>query len=135
MSFGDKNINPLDLNPSKAIGINLPLNGGGVFTPNFLTKDALKNNLINFLLTNPGERYMNPNFGAGMRDYIFSQIESGNLDFIKEDLEEKIKAFFPNISLNQIEIFQSLSENTITISFNYSIINTNLDDEITISFT
>ena len=43
------------------------------FDPNFQTKDAIKNNLINYFLTNPGERPGNPLFGAGLRNFIFTQ--------------------------------------------------------------
>jgi len=135
MAFGEKNIFPIDVNPSKAVGIDLPLNGGNVFKPNFQTKDSIKTSLINFLLTNPGERYLNPIFGAGIRGYIFSQLETGNLDFLKEDVETKIQAFFPNISINQFEVLRDDDNNTIIIKFTYSILNTGLNDEITISFT
>ena len=67
MAFGAQQIYPQDLNVSQAIGINLPLNGPAVFKSNYQTKDAIKNNLINFFLTNPGERYLNPEFGGGLR--------------------------------------------------------------------
>jgi len=134
MAFGEKNIPILDFNNSKAIGIDLPLNGRGIFKPNYFTKDALKSGIINFLLTNPGERYMNPNFGAGIRDYIFTQLQSDNLDFLREDLETKIKRLFPNIEITQFNIFRNDNNNSISIKFLYDIINTNLTDEITISF-
>ena len=71
MAFGAKQIFPNDLRPRVAIGVNLPFNGNGVFVPNYQTKDAIKNNLINYFLTNPGERPGNPTFGAGLRDTLF----------------------------------------------------------------
>ena len=52
MAFEAKKINPLDLQPRKAIGVSLPFTGLGVFNSTFATKDAIKNNLINFFLTN-----------------------------------------------------------------------------------
>ena len=74
MAFGARRIFPNDQRASVAIGFNLPINGEGVFTPNYQTKDAIKNNLINYFLTNPGERPGNPNFGAGLRNFIFKQM-------------------------------------------------------------
>ena len=44
MAFGATRIFPNDQRPSVAIGFNLPMNGGGVFTPNCQTKQAIKNN-------------------------------------------------------------------------------------------
>ncbi len=71
MAFDAQQIYPQDLDVNQAIGINLPLNGNAVFTSNYQTRDAIKNNLINFFLTNPGERYLNPEFGGGLREFIF----------------------------------------------------------------
>lgn len=135
MAFGAQQIFPIDLDNSAAVGIDLPLNGPAVFKSNFQTKDAIKSELINFLLTNPGERYLNPLFGAGLRDFIFSQISDGNLEFLKQDLQSKIQANFPNIRVDTLEVLRNDDINTITISFTYSVINTNLTDEITLSFT
>jgi phage baseplate assembly protein W len=135
MAFGAQQIFPIDLDNSAAVGIDLPLNGPAVFKSNFQTKDAIKSDLINFLLTNPGERYLNPLFGAGLRDFIFSQISDGNLEFLKQDLQSKIQANFPNIRVDTLEVLRNDNINTITISFTYSVINTNLTDEITLSFT
>lgn len=135
MAFGQQQIFPIDLNNSAAVGIDLPLNGPAVFKSNFQTKDAIKSDLINFLLTNPGERYLNPLFGAGLRDFIFSQISDGNLNFLKDDIQGKLETNFPNIRIDNLEVLRNDDINTILISFTYSIINTNLTDEVTLSFT
>ena len=82
MSFNPTQIQPIDLNPSKAIGVNLPFSGNAVFISNYFTKDSIKNNLINFFLTNPKERYMNPNFGGGLKSFIFERITTNNLEFL-----------------------------------------------------
>ena len=76
MAFNPQQIYPIDFEKSVAVGVNLPLNGLAVFTSNYLTKDAIKNNLINYFLTNPGERPLNPSFGGGLRDFIFDSIPS-----------------------------------------------------------
>jgi phage baseplate assembly protein W len=135
MAFGENQIFPIDLNSSVAVGIDLPLNGPGVFKSNYQTKSAIKSSLINFLLTNPGERFLNPTFGAGLRDFLFRQINDSNLDFLKEDLQSKISTFFPNILVEKLEVLRENNQHSIKISFTYSIINTNLTDEITLSFT
>jgi|TARA_B100000795_G_scaffold71390_1_gene50246 phage baseplate assembly protein W len=134
MAFGARNVYPNDLRPRVAIGVDLPFSGPIAFTPNYQTKDAIRNNLINYLLTNPGERIENPQFGAGLRAYIFSQISSGNLDYIKEDLQEKIKANFPEISLESVEVLQSANSNTIQVNLNYSIPNTGINDTLELNF-
>ena len=46
MAFGAKNIFPLDQRPSTAIGLALPFNSPSVFFQTYITKDAIKNNLL-----------------------------------------------------------------------------------------
>ena len=134
MAFGVRRVYPNDLRPRVAIGVNLPFSSPGVFEPNYLTKDAIKNNLINFFLTNPGERIENPLFGAGLRNFIFSQIQTDNLDFIKEDVQTKINDNFNNISVEEINVFRIIDENTIKINITYSIPNTGINDTLELNF-
>ena len=134
MAFGARKVYPNDLRPKVAIGVNLPFDSPGVFQPNYQTRDAIKNNLINYFLTNPGERIENPLFGAGLRRYIFTQIETENLDFIKEDVQNKINQNFTNIDLEEIEVLRSVNENTIQINITYSIPNTGINDTLELNF-
>ena len=135
MAFGARRVYPNDLRPRVAIGVDIPFSEPGVFTPNYQTRDAVKNNLINYLLTNPGERIQNPTFGAGLREYIFTQIETGNFDFIKKDLQTKINTNFNNIRLEEINVFQNENENTININIDYSIPNTGINDTLELNFS
>jgi len=135
MAFGSKQIYPLDLNPRRAIGIDLPLNGKAVFKSNYLTKDAIRNNLINYFLTNPGERLGNPSFGGGLREYVFTQIEKNNLEFLKEDIQHKLNQNFPNVVLNSINILENKDFNSINVIINYSIPHTDINDELQLSFS
>ena len=79
MAFGAIQQFPNDTRPRVGIGVNIPFNEGGVFTPNYTTADSIKNNLINYFLTNPGERPGNPTFGGGLRAFIFSSISDLSL--------------------------------------------------------
>jgi len=132
MAFNPQQIYPIDLNTSKAVGVNIPFSGPAVFISNYLTKDAIKNNLINFFLTNPGERYLNPNFGGGLRAFIFEQITNDNLDFLREDINKKISNYFPNILVNELTVTGQQDTNQITVVLKYSVLNTNITDNLEI---
>jgi phage baseplate assembly protein W len=134
MAFGAQQIYPQDLNVSQAIGINLPLNGPAVFKSNFQTKDAIKNNLINFFLTNPGERYLNPEFGGGLRAFIFEQISNNSIQNLNEDITNKLQENFSNINVDKLNILREDDNNTIIVSLTYSVPNTNIKDNIKIQF-
>ncbi len=134
MAFGIQQIFPIDFNKSAAVGVDIPFQAPGVFRPNFTTAAATKNNLINYFLTNPGERPLNPTFGGGLRAFIFEQITTDNLDFLKERIQEDLNQFFPNISIGDLEILREDNTNTITVSLTYSVVNTNISDTLEIDF-
>ena len=125
---------PNDLRPSVGIGVDIPFNKPGVFTSNFQTKDAIKNNLINFFLTNTGERFMNPSFGGGLREFLFEQVSQGNEDFLQGDIQSKIDSFFSNINVDSLSVSSNPDENTLTVFLKYSVANTNINDSINIEF-
>lgn len=133
MAFGAQRIFPIDKQPRVAVGVSLPFNAPDVFNSTYLTKDAIRYNLINYLLTNTGERYENPNFGANLRSLVFSQISTGNLDFIKSDIQNKINIYFPSVIVDSINVIQ-IDENAINITINYSVQSTNITDTVEITF-
>ena len=104
MAFGAVQQFPNDTIPDRGIGVNLPFSEGGVFTPNYTTAESIKNNLINYFLTNPGERPGNPSFGGGLREFIFQQISSENIDYLIEDVSRKIATEFPNVILEELNV-------------------------------
>ena len=134
MAFNAKKIFPIDTKPSKALGLNLPFNGKGVFRSTFLTKDAIRNNLINFFLTEPGERYENPTYGGGLRSFLFEQISNDNLDFLREDISQKISSFFPSVVVGDIEVLNNPNRNEVTVRIVYDIVDTGITDNIEIAF-
>jgi phage baseplate assembly protein W len=134
MAFGAKKIFPIDTKPSVAVGISIPFNGDAVFKSTYTTKDAIRNNLINFFLTNPGERYLNVLFGGGLRAFIFEQITTGNLDFLKEDIQSKIALYFPNITVTSLEVTSETDQNQVFVNLYYNIKDTGITDQIEIAF-
>ena len=137
MAFGAVQIAPNDTRARVGIGVDLPFSAGGVFTPNYLTKQAVKNNLINYFLTNPGERPGNPTFGGGLRRFIFEQIASNTLEYLQEDIQAKISAEFPQITLKDLKVLQStydIDSNIITVEVYYFINNTGIEDELILNF-
>lgn len=135
MAFGAQRQFPNDLRPRVGIGVNLPFSEGGVFTSNYTTQEAIKYNLINYFLTNPGERPGNPTFGGGLRRFIFEQISNNTIDFLQEDIQTKVKEEFPSVNLQNIEVLRDPDGNSITVSIFYYVEDTNIEDEINLNFS
>ncbi len=134
MAFNPHKIFPIDTQPGTAVGISIPFNAPAVFHSTYTTKDAIKNNLLNYFLTNKTEKYLNPSFGANLRAFIFEQITDGNLDGLKQDIQSQITLYFPNILVYSLELLSDTDNNEITVILKYNIIDTGISDQLQITF-
>lgn len=134
MAYRINKIDPLDLQARKAIGVNLPFSVDEVFSSNYKSKDAIKNNLINYMLTGKKERFMNPTFGSGLRNLLFEQINSQRLDSLAETIAQEISVMFPKIVVQYIKINPDTDRNSIELVMSYQIKYTNIADTVSINF-
>ena len=134
MAYGAKKIFPIDTQPGTAVGISLPFNAPNVFSSTYTTQNAIKNNLLNYFLTNKTERYLTPNFGANLRAFIFEQITNGNIEGLKEDIQSQLSLYFPNVIVVSLNIFQNPDDNEITVELKYTVRDTGISDQLQISF-
>ena len=125
-------INPIDLQSNVAIGVSLPFNGEGVFNLTYTTKEQIKSNLLNVLLTEPGERVYKPNFGVGLRSFLFeNEIETGILE---EKIKTQINFYIPEVELTKVRAFKAKDSAELTITIAYKMISNNASDVIQINF-
>lgn len=132
MAFRIANKFPIDTKARQAVGVSLPFSGTAVFNLTYTTADQLKSNLINFFMTDPGERYMNPNFGAGIKATIFEQLTEGNYDAVRLKLEADLKRYFPIIQLGNVEVYGNEDQNILKIEITYSVKSFGIQDTINI---
>ena len=127
-----RKINPLDTNNNIRIGLGFPLNSVNMTSGTTNTKDQLISNFLNLLLTVPGERINQPNYGVGLKRKLFEN----NLDesTLLEDVSNQTSFYMPEISLNSIKINQDIDEYKTTIALDYSIAD-QASDSIQINFS
>ena len=113
---------------NRELGISVQFLQNGVFKSTYTTTEVTKNQLINYILTNPGERFFNPNYGSGIRQYLFENID--NLESIEEKLAQGIAQNVQNIRVNAVNAFQDNNSLYITIDYSINNINDNLTLEI-----
>ena len=134
MAFNVRRINPLDLQPRKAIGVALPFQGRAVFNSTYTSKDATKANLINFFLTGKNERVFNTDFGAGLRNELFENITPEKIEQLRLNITENLKLYFPRVIVKRLELTATPDQNIINFALNYSVAQTNIQDELSINF-
>lgn len=134
MAYEYKKINPLDLQARKAVGVDLPFSAGAVFNQTYQTKDAIRANLINYILTGKGERYLNPGFGTDLRNQLFENQTQDKLAEIRGTISRGIAQYFPRVSVNDFNLVGTPDTHTVTLHIKYSVLDTNIEDEININF-
>jgi len=128
--------NNLDGNkrPSTGVGISLPFDGPTGINQTFTTQEAIKSNLLNYLLTDNRERVFNPSFGSGIRGMLFEQITTSTISEITQMISNELALYFPNIIIDDLKVSTSPDNNTIQVYFRYTVALTNIEDEIQVTF-
>lgn len=134
MAYKVQRIDPLDLQPRKAVGVGLPFSTGTVFSSTYTSKDAIKTNLINYFLTGTQERVFNINFGAGLRNLLFEQITENSIEKISEQIKVGLSKHFPTVVVQEMRLTSLPDSNSINFLLKYSVRDTNIEDLITINF-
>jgi len=117
-----------DLNANQAIGVSIPFSSTSVFDQTFDTATQIKSNLINYFLTNKGERLLNPTYGGDLRNFLFEAITPDALEVLQKRLEEDIVLRFPIVEIKSLTIDATEDQNLINITLIYNVLN--LEDEV-----
>jgi phage baseplate assembly protein W len=126
-------IDPRDQDPSVAdIGIAFPLNEINMFKGTTNVKEQLKTNIINVLLTEPGERLHLPTFGLGLKKLLFSN--NIDLNILKENIQTQLSMWVPTIRLMNVNVNVSEDRHTFKISIGYSYVLDGSSDGIELIF-
>jgi len=135
MAYGFRRIAPGDFNPNTGVGVSLPFNAPSCFSSTYTSSEAIKNNLINWFLTNKNERPLNPNFGGNLRQFIFQQLATGTLEDVEENIQQQLNTYFPGVIINELSVTQNQTTQAINISITYSLQGTGITDNLQIELT
>ena len=85
-------------------------------------RSLTRQNLKMLILTNPGERVMEPNFGAGVRTLLFENFSVDVQSQISNKIKEQVKIYMPGIKINSINFDATDQDsNKLGIVITYSI--------------
>ena len=133
MTYIVRNVDVLDTKPSTGVGIKVPFDGPTGINTTYTTKEAIKSNLLNFILTGKRERVFNPSFGSGVRELLFEPITEDIIDQIDNLIRGGVESYFPTVEIRELEVTLQPDSHTFNIYLNYSVINTNIEDELQIN--
>ena len=100
-----------------------------------VSKDAsaVKQAIVNLLMTNKGERLMNPNYGSDIRRYLFEPLDYGTANQITGNIKSTIDTFEPRISVLNLRALPNMDDNGFDVEMTYEIRGTD-DPPVTVDF-
>jgi len=86
-------------------------------------EDAVKDSIKNLILTDPGERPMQPFLGGGIREMLFENITPATLKLIKDKIKTTIELYEPRAELIDISVKSNIDDNVVSVIIQFYIIN------------
>ena len=88
----------------------------GPYALNKTMQDVVKQNLKTLILTDRGERIMLPDFGAGLRKFLFNNLNQSTSLEIKSEIESQVKKYLPFIKIEEVDVYEDSSNlNKLTV--------------------
>ena len=89
-------------------------------------EDDVREAICIILGTNRGERVMRPEFGAGLRDFLFAPVTTTTMARIRTRVEEALIDWEPRIDVEEVKVEAASSlNNQIDITLRYRVRATN----------
>ena len=85
---------------------------------------AIKQAIVNLLLTNKGERLFKPNYGSDIRSYLFEPLDYGTAQQIVGNIEHTISKWEPRIEILNLDAVPNYDDNGFDVQMTYQIIGT-----------
>ena len=102
---------------------------------NSTNTDAIRADLLHLLLTNKGERLYLPDFGSDLKKYIFEPNDEITHSEIKDNLNETISKYIPNLLVNDIKFTNNDIEELIIVELTYTVTDDTFSSTETITLT
>ena len=83
---------------------------------------AIARSIRNLVLTNPGERFFNPNLGSRVYESLFDNVDEISASSIKDEIEETIINYEPRVKLQSVKVNPDYDNHTFDVTLIYDII-------------
>tara|TARA_Y100001938_G_C7827769_1_gene299789 strand:+ start:43 stop:450 length:408 start_codon:yes stop_codon:yes gene_type:complete len=115
-----RSVREIDRNEDKFVGIIFPLDHSpeGFFFKSKTVLEQAKANLQNLLLTTPGERINQPEFGSDLKSIIFEQGEDIP-NRVEEAIRSAVDKFLAYITIENVFVIQE--DNVVDVSIEFSV--------------
>jgi len=109
---------------AEGLSIALPLSldeKDGPYRSNVTLDEVAQQNIKMIVLTNPGERVMTPDFGVGIRNYLFEQETPFLINDIRTRIKNQVDKYAPFIKIRELNIDVDSDNGFLSVQIKYAV--------------
>lgn len=99
-------------------------------------EEVVKQNLKMLLLTIPGEKIMDPDFGVGLSRFLFESNDMATHGLIETKIAEQLSFYYPFVEIVSLDVVPNRNQidkaHTLSIELRYVITSSSLEDVLEI---
>jgi phage baseplate assembly protein W len=95
-------------------------------------ENAVRDSLRNIILTDHGERLMQPDFGSNIRAALFDLNTPSGLVILKDAVERSINNYEPRVNLIDVEVKSQYDDYKVEITIRFFIRNRETEQSMTV---
>ena len=96
-----------------------PLSGDLIALKN---ENAIARAVRNIVLTTPGEKFFNPEFGSSIGEILFENVDEITAVSIEDEIRSSLKNYEPRVELINVNVDANFDENQFDVIITYRIV-------------
>ncbi len=89
----------------------------------YTNEQSVRRSLRNILSTNTKERLFNPEFGGGLRRFLFEDISVMTADLMKDAIKDSVRKYEPRVRIVDVLVVSNEFAHSYDVSVYYEVIN------------
>lgn len=95
---------------------------------------AVKQAVLNLLLTNKGERLYDAEFGSDIRTYLFEPLDFGTAGTIKDEIVRTLNNYEPRVTIDECTVEPNIESNGFDVRLDFRVLSRADVPQISIEF-
>ena len=83
---------------------------------------AVKQAVLNLLLTNKGERVYDSDYGSNIGTYLFEPLDFGTAGTIKDEIVRTLKNYEPRVSIDECVVEPNIESNGFDVRLDFQVL-------------
>ena len=92
-------------------------------------ENAIARSVRNIILTSPGEKLFDPNFGTNISDSLFELLDDISASAIKDQIQYSLETYEQRINLRNVRVEPDFENNGYDVEIVYDIIGGNIETQ------